>query len=55
MAGAIERGQDGQEVGACDGKRVVVGIAIVCGLAVAAIIECQHKPRLGRVGRQGRC
>jgi hypothetical protein len=35
----LERNQYGREVGECDGKRVVVGIAIVFGLAVAAIIE----------------
>jgi hypothetical protein len=48
----LERNQDGREVGERDGKRVVVGAAIVFGLAVAAIIERQHK--LGRVGRQRR-
>jgi hypothetical protein len=36
-------------------KRVVVGITVIFGLAVAAIIEYQHKRRLGRVGRQSRC
>ncbi len=51
----LERGQDCREVGECDSNSVVVGIAIVCGLAVTAIIERQHKPRLGRVGRQRRC
>src|SRR6266568_4627541 len=51
----LERDQDGREVGECDGKRVVVGIAIVFGPAVAAIIERQDKPRLGGVGRQPLC
>ena len=51
----LERDQDGREVRECDGKRVVVGVAIVLGSAVTAIIERQHKPRLGRVGRQRRC
>jgi len=50
----LERGQDCREVGKCDGKRVVVGIVIVFGVAVAAIIKRQHKPRLG-IGRQRRC
>jgi hypothetical protein len=47
----LERDQDGREVGECDGKRVVVGVAIVFGSAVAAIIERQHTPRLRRVDR----
>jgi hypothetical protein len=48
----FERDQDGREVRECDGKRVVVGVAIVLGSAVTAIIERQHKPRLGRVGHE---
>jgi hypothetical protein len=52
MAGAISSAiRDGRDVGECDGKRVVVGIAIVFGPAVAAIIERQHKSRLGRIVR----
>src|SRR5262249_40807119 len=51
----LERDQDGREVGERDGKRVVVGVAVVFGLAVTAIINRQYKPRLGRVGRQRRC
>src|SRR6266404_8646352 len=51
----LERDQDGREVCQCGGKRVVVGIAIVLGSAVATIIERQHKPRLGRVGCQRHC
>jgi hypothetical protein len=51
----LERDQDGREVGEGDGKDVVVGIAIVFGPTVAAIIERQDKPRLLRVGRQRLC
>ena len=51
----LEGGQNCQEVVGFNWKRVVVSIAVVFGLAMAAIIERQHKPRLGRVGRKRRC
>src|SRR5262245_54236109 len=50
----LERDHDGREVGECDRERVVVGVTVVFGLAVAAIIERQYEPRLGRVGRERR-
>src|SRR5262249_57482669 len=51
----LERDQDGRKVGERDGKRVVVGVAVVFGLAVTAIINRQHKPRLRRVAGHLRC
>jgi hypothetical protein len=48
----LECDQDGQEVGECDGKRVVVVVPVVFGPAVAAIIKRQDKSRLGGVCRQ---
>ena len=50
----LERSQDCREVGECDSNSVVVGIAIVLGLSVTAIIERQHKSRLCRISCQRR-
>jgi hypothetical protein len=44
----LDRGQDGRDVSEIDGKHVVVGIAIVLGSAVAAIVERHDEPRHGR-------
>jgi hypothetical protein len=49
-----ESGQDRRDVGEIDGKHVVVGIAIVLGPAMAAIIERHDEPRRGRVGGKRR-
>jgi hypothetical protein len=50
----LERGQRGREIGECDSNRVVVGMAIVLGLAMTAIIERQNKSRIVRIGCQRR-
>jgi hypothetical protein len=48
----LESDQDRREVGECKPNSVLVGISIVLGLAVTAVIERQHKSRIGRIGCQ---
>ena len=50
-----ERGQDRREIGEVDAKCIIIGIAVVFGLAVAAIVGRHDPARLGRVGRQRHC